>query len=116
MELSEIERILEDKYQAIKHARGWGEEEDNYAIFTSQSNKKSPRKHLRDVVGTVASLDTKQLIVPIRKTIRIKVKELKMTTRKNRVLKETLQEKDIEICQNLIALFVVKMNILPKIS
>ena len=42
VELSEIEQILEDKYQGMKHAKGWGEEEDDYALFTSQSNKKKP--------------------------------------------------------------------------
>ena len=33
--------------------------------------RKSPRKDLKDVVGTVESLDTKQLIVPIRKATKI---------------------------------------------
>ena len=60
VELSEIEQILEDKYQAMKHVKGWDEEEDDYALFTSQSNKKSPRKHLMDIVGTVENLDIKQ--------------------------------------------------------
>ena len=27
-------QILEDKYQAMKHAKGWDEEEDDYALFT----------------------------------------------------------------------------------
>ena len=40
VELSEIEQILEDKYQTMKHAKGWGEEEDDYAPFASPSNKK----------------------------------------------------------------------------
>ena len=57
VELPEIEQILEDKYQAMKHVKGWDEEEDDYALFTSQSNEKSPRKHLKDVVGTVENLD-----------------------------------------------------------
>ena len=29
--------------------------------------RKSPRKHLKDIVGTVESFDIKQLIVPTRK-------------------------------------------------
>ena len=66
----------------MKHAKGWGEEEDDYALFTSPSNKKSPRKYLKDIVGTVESLDTKQLIVPIRKATKIRAKKLKMSTRK----------------------------------
>ena len=65
VEHHEIEQILEDKYQAMKHAKGRGEEEDSCALFASPSNKKSTRKHLMDIVGTLVSLDTKQLIVPI---------------------------------------------------
>ena len=34
VELSEIEQV-QDKYQAMKHAKGWDEEEDNYALFAS---------------------------------------------------------------------------------
>ena len=48
---SEIEQILEDKYQAMKHAKGWGEEEDDYALFTSQSNKKKPKKVFKGCCG-----------------------------------------------------------------
>ena len=44
VELLEIEQILEDKYQAMKHAKGWDKEEDDYALFTSQCNKKNPKK------------------------------------------------------------------------
>ena len=44
VELSEIEQILEDKYQAMKHVKGWDKEEDDYALFTSQSNMKKPKK------------------------------------------------------------------------
>ena len=61
MELPEIEQILEDKYQAMKHVKGWDEEEDDYALFTSQSNKKKPKKSFKDIVGTVENLDIKQL-------------------------------------------------------
>ena len=40
VELPEIEQVLEDKYQAMKQAKGWEEEEDDYALFASPSNKK----------------------------------------------------------------------------
>ena len=40
VDLPEIEQVLEDKYQALKHAKGWEEEEDDYALFASPSNKK----------------------------------------------------------------------------
>ena len=42
--LPEIEQILEDKYQAMKLVKGWDIDEDDYALFTSQSNKKKPMK------------------------------------------------------------------------
>ena len=49
--LPEIEQILEDKYQSMKHVKGWDEEEDDYALFTSQSNKKKPKKVLKGCFG-----------------------------------------------------------------
>ena len=44
VEITEIEQILEDKFQAMKQAKGWEEEEDDYALFVSPSNKKGPKK------------------------------------------------------------------------
>ena len=43
VEIPEIEQVLEDKYQAMKHAKGWEEEEDDYALFATPSNKKGPK-------------------------------------------------------------------------
>ena len=60
VEIPEIEQVLEDKYQAMKNAKGWEEEEDDYALFASPSNKKGPRKISKDIVDTVENLDTKQ--------------------------------------------------------
>ena len=51
IEISEIEQILEDKYQAMKHVKGWDEEEGDYALFTSQANKKQPKKAIRGRCG-----------------------------------------------------------------
>ena len=42
VEIPEIEQVLEDKYLAMKHDKGWEEEEDDYALFASPSNKKGP--------------------------------------------------------------------------
>ena len=109
-------QFLEDKYQAMKNAMGWDEEEDDYALFASPSIRESPRKHLRDVVRTVESLDIKQLIVPIRKETKIRVRKPRTSIGKNRVLKETLRAKDIEICQKLSAIIVGNMDILPEIA
>ena len=116
VELPEIEQILEDKYQAMKHVKGWDEEEDDYALFTSQSNnKKSTRKHLKDIVGTVENLDIKQQIVPTKTATNIRAQKAKPSTKRNTVLKETTKERDIGICQKSNVLIVVNMDILHEI-
>ena len=65
VEVPEIEQILEDKYQAMKSVKGWDEEEDYYALFTSQSNKKKPKEAFKGHCGYCGDLDIKQQIVPI---------------------------------------------------
>ena len=49
--LPEIEQILEDKSQSMKHVKGWDEEEDDYALFTSHSNKKVYKKQFKGRCG-----------------------------------------------------------------
>ena len=100
VELPEIEQILEDKYQAMNHAKGWGEEEDDYALFTSQSFKKKPKKIFKGHCGYYGEFGNKAADCPNKKPTKIRVKKLKMSTQK-RGLKETLKEKDIEICQKI---------------
>ena len=51
LEITEIQQILEDKFQAIKQAKGWDEEEDDYALFVSPSNKKGPKKVVKGRCG-----------------------------------------------------------------
>ena len=53
VEVPEIEQVLKDKYQAMKHAKAWKEEEDDYALFANPSKKRGPRKHSKDAVDTV---------------------------------------------------------------
>ena len=97
IEIPEIEQVLEDKYLAMKQVKGWEEEEDDYALFASPSNKKGPRKHSKDAVDTVESLDTKQLTVPTRKATKIRARNRKLTKRKSNMVKGTPEEKDIQI-------------------
>ena len=99
VEIPEIEQVLEDKHQAMKQAKGWEEEKDNYALFASPFNKKDPRKPSNDVVGTVESLDTKQLNVPIREATKIWVRNRNHSIRKSHMVKGTPKAKDILICQ-----------------
>ena len=51
LEITEIEQILEDKFQAMKQAKGREEEEDDYALFVSPSNKKGPKKAFKGRCG-----------------------------------------------------------------
>ena len=51
VELPEIEQVLEDKYQAMKHANGWEKEEDDYALFASCSKKKKQKKSFKRHCG-----------------------------------------------------------------
>ena len=93
VELPEIEQIPEDKYQAMKHVKGWDEEEDDYALFTRQSNKKSPRKHLKDIVGTMENLEVKQENVPIKKATKIRAQKRKFEHKKKQSTKRDHKEK-----------------------
>ena len=66
--LPEIEQILEDKYQAMKHAKGWGEEEEDYALFTSQSYKKKPKKTFKGHCGYCGEFGYKVADCPNKKS------------------------------------------------
>ena len=48
--LPEIQQILEDKYQSMKHVKGWDKVEDDYALLTSHSNKNKPKKQFKGIV------------------------------------------------------------------
>ena len=96
LEITEIEQILEDKFQAIKQAKGWEEEEDDYALFVSPSNKKGPKKAFQRTLWLLwMNLDTKQPIVPTRKAIKARVGNRKISKRKDNGVKRTPKTKDI---------------------
>ena len=67
VELPEIEQSLDDQYQAMKHVKGWDKEEDDYALFTSQSNEKKPKKAFKGHCGYCGEFGHKQQIVPTKK-------------------------------------------------
>ena len=72
VELPEIEQILEDKYQAMKHVKGWDEEEDDYALFTSQSNKKKAKKAFKGHCGYCGEFGHKAAECPNKKATKIR--------------------------------------------
>ena len=67
VEIPEIEQVLEDKYLAMKHAKGWEEEEDDYALFASPSNKKGPKKAFKGHCGYCGEFGHKAADCPNKK-------------------------------------------------
>ena len=68
VEIPEIEQVLEDKYQAMKHAKGWEEEEDDYALFASPFNKKRPKKAFKGRCGYCGEFGHKAADCPNKKS------------------------------------------------
>ena len=77
VELSEIEQVLEDKYQAMKHAKGWEEEVDNYALFASPSNRKKPKKAFKGHCGYCGEFGHKAADCPNKKSNQNKCQKAK---------------------------------------
>ena len=111
-ELPEIEQILEDKYQAMKHVKGWDEEEDDYTLFTSQSNEKRPKKALKGCCGYCGEFGHKAADCPNKKETKIRAQKENLSIKRNRVLKETTKERDTRVCQKLNVSIVVNMDIM----
>ena len=68
LEIREIEQILEDKFQAMKQAKGWEEEEDDYALFVRTSNKKGPKKAFKGHCGYCGEFGHKAADCPNKKS------------------------------------------------
>ena len=45
--LAQVKQLLEDKYLSMKYVKGWEEEEDEYALFTSPAKKKGQGKQYK---------------------------------------------------------------------
>ena len=82
VEIPEIEQVLEDKYQAMKHAKGWEEEEDDYALFASPSNKKGPKKAFKGHCGYCGEFGHKAADCPNKKSNQNKDQKLKTQQKK----------------------------------
>ena len=68
VEITEIEQILEDKFQAINQAKGWEEEEDDYALFASLPSKKGPKKAFKGRCGYCGEFGHKAADCPNKKS------------------------------------------------
>ena len=82
VEIPEIEQVLEDKYQAMKQAKGWEEEEDDYALFASPSNKKGPKKSFKGHCGYCGEFGHKAADCPNKKSNQNKSQKLKRHQKK----------------------------------
>ena len=82
MDLPEIEQVLEDKYQPIKRAKDWEEEEDDYSLFTSPSNKKYPKKAYKGCCGYCGEFRHKAANCPNKKSNQNKGQKAKTPQKK----------------------------------
>ena len=82
LEITEIEQTLEDKFQAMKQAKGWEEEEDDYALFVSPSNKKGPKKAFKGRCGYCGEFGHKAADCPNKKSNQNKGQKLKNQQKK----------------------------------
>ena len=82
VDLPEIEQVLEDKYQAMKHAKGWEEVEDDYALFASPSNKKKSKKAFKRCCGYCGEFGHKAANCPNKKSKQNKGQKVKTQQKK----------------------------------
>ena len=82
VELPEVEQVLEDKFQAMKHAKGWEEEEEDYALFASPSNKKRPEKAFKGCCGYCGEFGHKAADCPNKKNNQNKGQKAKIQQKK----------------------------------
>ena len=95
VEIPEIEQVLEDKYQAMKHAKGWEEEENDYALFASPYNKKGPKKAFIGRCGYCGEFGHKAADCPNKKSNQNKGQKSKTHQKKSNMAKGTPKAKDI---------------------
>ena len=82
LEITEIEQILEDKFQSMMHAKEWEEEEDDYALFVSPSNKKGPKKAFKGHCGYCGEFGHKAADCPNKKSNQNKAQKPKNQQKK----------------------------------
>ena len=78
----------------MKHAKGWGEEEDNYSLFASPSNKKNPKKAFKGHCGYCGEFGHKAADCPNKKSNQNKGQKAKPSKRKSIVPEGNPKAKD----------------------
>ena len=77
-DLSEIEQVLEDKYQSMKYVKDREEEVDDYVFFASPVNKKSHKKQFKGKCGNCGEFGHKAANCPTRKVARKRVQRINL--------------------------------------
>ena len=94
----EMEQILEDKYQPMKHVKGWDEEEDDYGLFMSHSNKKEQIKQYKGRCCYCGEFGHKDTDYPNKKSNLNKCYKGKTGKKGCKRLKRRTRERDKQIC------------------
>ena len=113
VEIPEIEQVLEDKYQAMKHDKGWEEEEDDYALFVIPSNKKGSKKAFKGRCGYCGEFGHKAADCPNKKSNQNKGQKSKIQQKKKQHGKGDSKGKGHSDMSKLNVLIVENMGILP---
>ena len=79
----------------MKHVKGWEEEEDDYALFASPSNKKGPKKAFKGRCGYCGEFGHKAADCPNKKSNQNKGQKSKTHQKKKQHGKGTPKAKDI---------------------
>ena len=111
-DLTEIEQILEDKYQSMKYVKGWDEEEDDYALFASPANKKGHKKQFKGRCGYCGEFEHNAANCPNKKSSQKKGPKDKPEKKETQRLKGTIKERVRLICQKLDATIAEEWDIL----
>ena len=113
VDLPEIEQVLEDKYQALKHAKGWEEEEDDYTLFASPSNKKMPKKAFKGHCGYCGEFGHKAANCPNKKSNQNNGQKAKIQQKKKQNGKGDSKSKGHLDMSKINVSIVENMGILP---
>ena len=66
--VAEVEQFLEDKYLSMKCVKGWEEEENDDALFSSPAKKKGQKKQIKGRYGYCGEIGHKAANCPDKKS------------------------------------------------
>ena len=96
----------------MKHAKGWDDEEDNYSLFASPSNKKKPKKAFKGRCGYCGEFGHKAADCPNKKSNQNKGQKAKNKHKKKQSTKGDSKGKG----HRAMSINAGNMDILPEIA